>query len=159
MWWEQLCSFMLFQRWICRKCKKPGHFANMCRSRNSPMPFQTQGRKKAWPHQSYHVEEEIHEHYEPECAYTMNKLSNQSADSMMMDIEMNGYVVIMEMDTGLLKSIISDSGHIGNCPGTCHYIYGVDCYLTYVCWWASLKNWVALAYRLITNPSRWSVQY
>ena len=93
-----------FKEAECRSCGKKGHLARMCRS--TPSSSQS-GKKKKFRRKNNRIEEAESEADTSDVEYTMFALKNpKSKDPIMMNVQLEGVPVQMELDTGASLSVI-----------------------------------------------------
>ena len=87
---------------ICNKCKKKGHLAKVCRSANPHSGQQSQEklvRRTQWVERSPTPEDEL----------PLYCLGSHSSKPIIVEVELNGTLVSMEVDTGAAVSLMSQA--------------------------------------------------
>ena len=81
-----------FKHAVCHNCKKQGHIVSACKSKKTEVEPTTK--------RSHHVGEKF-DYAKPEGAYSLYNISNSKAeDPIYVGLTVNGFHVMMELDTG-----------------------------------------------------------
>ena len=84
----------------CHLCKKKGHIARVCRSKEKP---QGQAKKKPFPTKNHYMQDDLPD----DEAYSMFTMSDQRYKPIFVDVLINDVPISMELDTGAALSVIS----------------------------------------------------
>jgi len=89
---------------VCYKCQKKGHVAKVCRGKKKP---QKQDKRGCWPdkQRTHFVEESA----DQDDVYAMYHLSSNQKKSFKVDLELCGRKTTTEIDTGALKTILTEA--------------------------------------------------
>ena len=96
---------------ICNKCSKKGHLAKVCRSgsarpevpKNRKQRQQTNTKKNPWTISTHHLDAGT-----DEDEYNLFTVTSSTNQPLTVPLTLNGANLIMEIDTGAARSIISD---------------------------------------------------
>ena len=91
-----------YKETICNKCKKKGHLAKVCRSGNPYSGQQSQEqpiRRTQWVERSPTPEDEL----------SLYHLGCHSSKPIIVEVELNGTMVSMEVDTGAAVSLMAQA--------------------------------------------------
>ena len=88
----------------CRTCGKTGHIASVCRSKASKTP----SKKLKHKPKTHHVHKEPEES-SSEDEFKLKKLDKRSSDPIIVQMQVNGTNLDMEVDTGAALSVISET--------------------------------------------------
>ena len=116
---HHLATFCRFKDVECQACKKKGHLARMCLSkqgRGRPHPKSS----KPSSNQANYVEGVVKGDPEEEDCYIMFALSSNSSEPYKVTMNVEGSELNMEVDTGASKSIVSEETYKSLCGKSKH---------------------------------------
>ena len=99
---NHLADNCFYKEAICNKCKKKGHLAKVCRSANPHSGQQSQEkpvRRTQWVERSPTPDDEL----------PLYCLGSHSSKPIIVEVELNGTLVSMEVDTGAAVSLMSQA--------------------------------------------------
>ncbi len=102
-----------FRETVCHCCKKKGHLARVCRSKER----QQQGQRSERPgkHHSTNVLDEGHDSDDQEV-YSLFHLPSQSTEPIYVTVSIEDVQLQLEVDTGASVSVMSESAYYSTWP-------------------------------------------
>ena len=89
----------------CYKCQKKGHVAKVCRGKRKHPTPDKHGRRPEGKQTTYLVEESA----DSTDVYAMYHLSSDRKKSFLVDLELCGRKITMEVDTGASKTVLNEA--------------------------------------------------
>ena len=118
---HHLATFCRFQNVECRACKKKGHLARMCLSKQRRAMSNSKPSKPS-SNQANYVEGVVKGDPEEEDCYTMFALTSNSSEPYKVTMNVEGSELNMEVDTGASKSIMSEETYKSLCGRSKHLV-------------------------------------